>query len=111
MKLTTTTLLSLDGVMQGVGAPDQDRSNGFERGGWGTPYFDDETEGLIGQIYRRADAFLLGRQTYDIFARSWGAMPDPGRQPDLGGLDHAEQVRRVDHPHRPTVGKHHRRLR
>jgi dihydrofolate reductase len=81
MKLTTTTFLSLDGVMQGVGAPDEDRSGGFERGGWGTPYFDDETEGLIGQIYQRADAFLLGRRTYDIFARSWGAMPDPGDNP------------------------------
>jgi dihydrofolate reductase len=81
MKLTTTTFVSVDGVMQGVGAVDEDRSGGFERGGWGTPFFDDETEALIGRVYQRADAFLFGRRTYEIFADSWGAMPDPGDNP------------------------------
>lgn len=88
MKLTTTTFVSLDGVMQGVGAPDEDRRGGFERGGWGTPYFDDVTEAAIGQIYERADAFLLGRTTYEIFAASWGTMEDPGGNPIYDALNH-----------------------
>jgi dihydrofolate reductase len=87
MKLTTTTFVSLDGVMQGVGAPDEDRRGGFERGGWGTPYFDGETEAVIGQIYERAAAFLLGRTTYEIFAASWGAMEDPGNNPIYDALN------------------------
>jgi dihydrofolate reductase len=81
MKLTTTTFVSLDGVMQGVGAPDEDRSGGFERGGWLVPHFDDETGQFIDEIFQRVDAFLLGRRTYEIFAGSWGQMADPGANP------------------------------
>jgi dihydrofolate reductase len=72
MKLTTTTHVSLDGVMQGLGGSDEDRRGGFERGGWALPLFDDEGAMLVGEIYQRADAFLFGRRTYEIFARSWG---------------------------------------
>src|ERR687883_70332 len=72
MKLTTTTIVSVDGVMQGLGGPEEDRRGGFERGGWAMPYFDEETAALIGQIYQRADAFLFGRRTYEVFAGSWG---------------------------------------
>jgi dihydrofolate reductase len=78
MKLTTTTMVSVDGVMQGVGGPDEDRSGGFERGGWSVPFVDDEGMTVINDIYRRADAFLFGRRTYEIFAGYWGTMPDPG---------------------------------
>ena len=74
MKLTTTTFVSVDGVMQGIGAPDEDRSGGFERGGWTTPLFDDETGTYLTEIYQRADAFLFGRRTYEIFAASWGTV-------------------------------------
>jgi dihydrofolate reductase len=77
MKLTTTTFVSVDGVMQGIGAPDEDRSGGFERGGWTTPLFDSETGTYLTEIYQRADAFLFGRRTYEIFAGSWGAVSDP----------------------------------
>jgi dihydrofolate reductase len=76
MKLTTTTFVSVDGVMQGLGAPDEDRSGGFERGGWVTPLFDKETAAVLNQIYGRADAFLFGRRTYEIFAGSWGALKE-----------------------------------
>ena len=72
MKLTTITHVSLDGVMQGLGGQDEDRSGGFERGGWAIPLFDGEAEASLVEAIGRADAFLFGRKTYDIFAGSWG---------------------------------------
>ena len=81
MKLTTTTNISVDGVMQGLGGPDEDRRGGFERGGWAMPLFDNEAATFLNQVYERADAFLFGRRTYEIFAGSWGAWADPGDNP------------------------------
>ena len=81
MKLTTTTMVTVDGVMQGLGAPDEDRSGGFERGGWVAPLFDNEAMAFLNQVYERADAFLFGRRTYEIFAGSWGTWADPGANP------------------------------
>jgi dihydrofolate reductase len=81
MKLTTLTMVTLDGVMQGLGGPDEDRRGGFERGGWVAQWFDDEGGTFLNQVYERADAFLFGRRTYEIFARSWGTWPDPGDNP------------------------------
>jgi dihydrofolate reductase len=78
MKLTTTTFVSVDGVMQGIGGPDEDRSGGFESGGWVTPLFDNEAATFLNEVYGRADAFLFGRRTYEIFAGYWGAVADPG---------------------------------
>ncbi|MBB5085299.1 dihydrofolate reductase family protein [Nonomuraea endophytica] len=72
MKLTTITHVTVDGVMQGLGGPDEDRTGGFERGGWALPLFDDEVQTFLGQAFQRADAFLFGRRTYEIFERSWG---------------------------------------
>ena len=72
MKLTTITNISVDGVMQGLGGADEDRRGGFERGGWALPLFDNEAETFLGQVFQRADAFLFGRRTYEIFAGSWG---------------------------------------
>jgi dihydrofolate reductase len=72
MKLTTITHLSVDGVMQGLGGPDEDRSGGFERGGWALPLFGGEAETYLSEVFQRADAFLFGRRTYEIFAGSWG---------------------------------------
>ena len=76
MKLTTITMVTVDGVMQGLGGPDEDRRGGFERGGWAIPLFDDEAAPFTDQAFERADAFLLGRRTYEIFAGYWGAMAD-----------------------------------
>jgi dihydrofolate reductase len=81
MKLTTTTNVSVDGVMQGLGGPDEDRRGGFERGGWQRPpgpLFDDEAAAFLAEVYQRADAFLFGRLTYEIFAGYWGVMADSG---------------------------------
>ncbi len=72
MKLTTTTHVSVDGVIQGLGGPDEDRRGGFERGGWAIPLFDSEAATFLDEVFQRADAFLFGRRTYEIFAGSWG---------------------------------------
>src|SRR5438105_7719990 len=79
MKLTTTTQVSVDGVMQGPGGPEEDERGVFERGGWA--HFDNEAGSVMDEIYQRADAFLFGRLTYEIFAGSWGTWDDPGDSP------------------------------
>ena len=78
MKLTTTTNVSVDGVMQGCGGPDEDRRGGFERGGWQRPpgRFDAEVGAFIVEVYQRADAFMFGRWTYELFAGYWGVMAE-----------------------------------
>ena len=68
MKLTTITNVSVDGVMQGLGAQHEDRRGGFTRGGWAPPLFDEEAGAFLGQVYQRAGAFLFDRRTYEIFA-------------------------------------------
>jgi dihydrofolate reductase len=79
MKLATTTQVSVDGVMQGPGGPDEDERDVFERGGWA--HFDNEAGTVMDEIFQRADAFLFGRRTYEIFAGSWGTWADPGDSP------------------------------
>src|SRR5689334_3567626 len=79
MKLTTTTQVSVDGVMQGPGGPEEDERSAFDRGGWA--HFDNEAGKIMDEIYQRADAFLFGRRTYEIFAGSWGTWDDPGDSP------------------------------
>jgi dihydrofolate reductase len=86
MKLSTITNVSVDGVMQGLGGADEDRRGGFERGGWALPLFDDEAEAILSLVYQRADAFLFGRRTYEIFAGYWGVMADSGN-PIAGALN------------------------
>ncbi|MEX5272000.1 dihydrofolate reductase family protein [Kocuria sabuli] len=65
--------LTLDGVYQAPGGPDEDRAGGFELGGWQGAYFDDASGETIGTSIEGLDALLLGRRTYDIFAGYWPA--------------------------------------
>jgi dihydrofolate reductase len=71
MKLTASMMLTVDGVYQGPGGPDEDRSNGFERGGWTAAYADEESGEFLTAWFERADALLLGRKTWEIFERYW----------------------------------------
>jgi dihydrofolate reductase len=86
MKLTTTTQVSVDGVMQGNGGRHPDIDGGFERGGWARPLFDSEAMTFVDQVYQRAGAFLFGRRTYEFFAGYWGVM-DPGSGPIADALN------------------------
>lgn len=76
-KLVVGTFVSMDGVMQAPGGPDEDRDGGFEHGGWLVPYFDDRLDEIITAWVDSAGGFLLGRRTYDIFAASWPNSTDP----------------------------------
>ena len=86
MKLTTTTQVSVDGVMQGGGGRDEDRSGGFDRGGWAMGRFDTEVMTFVNEVYQRAGGFLFGRRTYELFAGYWGVREDLGN-PIVGALN------------------------
>ncbi|GAA4837201.1 dihydrofolate reductase family protein [Luteimicrobium xylanilyticum] len=89
MKLTTMTQVTLDGVMQGNGATSDDPRNGFDRGGWALGAGDDSTRAAITETYERADAFLFGRRTYELFAGTWGAVDAMRAHPVGVALEHA----------------------
>jgi dihydrofolate reductase len=75
-RLHVGTFVTIDGVMQAPGGPDEDRDSGFEHGGWSFHYWDDPMGERITASTQRADALLLGRKTYEIFAAHWPKVGD-----------------------------------
>jgi len=76
-KIIVTTFMSLDGVMQAPGSPEEDTSGGFSLGGWTVPLWDETTGAINMEIYGRPYDLLLGRKTYDVFAAYWPRITDP----------------------------------
>jgi dihydrofolate reductase len=77
MRLILMEFLSVDGVSQAPGAPDEDTSDGFTRGGWFVPHIDEQFLQIVATWVSQADAYLFGRRTYENFARDWPQMNDP----------------------------------
>jgi dihydrofolate reductase len=77
MRLTLTQFVTLDGVYQAPGGPNEDTSGDFRHGGWLVPFFDDALGQHMNRIFDEVDAFVLGRKTYEIFAASWPHATDP----------------------------------
>jgi dihydrofolate reductase len=78
-KLIVTTFMTLDGVMQGPGGPDEDREGGFEHGGWSVGYWDEMMGRVTEEIHLEPDAVLFGRKSYEILAGYWPNVGDDDR--------------------------------
>jgi len=77
MRLTVHTFLTVDGVMQGPGGPDEDTTGGFTRGGWLVPFVDEDFGAIVDAWFARAEAILLGRTTYTMMYDYWSQITDP----------------------------------
>jgi dihydrofolate reductase len=76
MRVVVSEFLTLDGVMQAPGGEDEDRSGGFEHGGWQMPYADEVFGKAVSEWFAVTDGLLLGRRTYEIFAGYWPTAPE-----------------------------------
>ncbi len=79
--LIVSTFISLDGVMQAPGGPDEDPTGGFKFGGWTEPYWDAAIAAVIDATFSRPFDLVLGRKTYDIFAAYWPYIPTEPKAP------------------------------
>lgn len=83
-RIVAATFVSLDGVMQAPGGPQEDTTGGFRHGGWTVNYFDEAVGAVIGEAFQQPFDLLLGRRTYDIFAAHW---PHVATDPAADGYD------------------------
>jgi dihydrofolate reductase len=79
-ELIVQTFLTLDGVMQAPGGPEEDQSGGFDHGGWSFGYWDEQMQGVMGEATSKPFDLVLGRKTYEIFAAHWPHTDDPGAE-------------------------------
>ena len=87
MRIILSEFISVDGVVQAPGGPDEDTEGGFEHGGWSIPFFDPESMGaVIGEVMDRTEALLFGRRTWDVMAAAW---------PERAGDPYADQMNAV----------------
>lgn len=96
MKLTVQTFLTLDGVMQAPGGPEEDPDDGFEHGGWVVGYWDDDLGAAMGESMAPPFDLVLGRRTYEIFAAHWPHTDDPGAEELNGATKHVASTTRTE---------------
>ncbi|MEU9022046.1 dihydrofolate reductase family protein [Actinomadura sp. NPDC048394] len=105
MRLTTMTQITVDGVMQGNGhATPEELESGFTRDGWALGAFADDTGEMITATYQRADAFLFGRRTYEMFAETWGARPGMQAHPIGVALNQSQKYVASNSLQQPSWG-------
>jgi dihydrofolate reductase len=97
-RIIGAAFLSLDGIMQAPGGPEEDRSGGFALGGWLAGAADEELDGMIGELFSRPFDLLLGRRTYDIFAAHWPYVPDGNPIAETFALVSKYVLTRADNP-------------
>lgn len=100
-RLVTTTFVTLDGVMQAPGGPEEDESSGFKYGGWQAPFSDDAIGAFINENMSKPFDLLLGRKTYDIFASYWPLHLDN----PIGRVPEGDQIHRITFADRSEMGK------
>jgi dihydrofolate reductase len=104
-KIRTASFVSLDGVMQAPGGPDEDTTGGFAFGGWVWPHFDEASGGLMGEAMGEDYDLLLGRRTYEIFAAYW-----PHMDGEMAGTFNAIDKYVAAGPDTPMTWAHSHRL-
>jgi dihydrofolate reductase len=95
-ELVVNTFLTLDGVMQAPGGPEEDPSGGFKHGGWSVGYWDEQMQTVMGESMSKPFDLVLGRKTYEIFAAHWPHTDDPGAEPLNKATKHVASTTRTE---------------